>query len=71
MHRTGTYGTDLEIRVLAHLLNTNVSVYEARRKDWVVYTPSFIDPAMSDDIAAESMYLHNPTNHFEVVLSTE
>ena len=67
MDKAGTYATDFEIRVMSHLLNTNVSVYEPVTGQWAVYTPFLLDPTLLHNIGAQSMYINNPRLHFEVV----
>ena len=60
MDKAGTYATDFEIRVMSHLLNTNVLVYEPVTGQWAVYTPFLLDPTLLHNIGAQSMYINNP-----------
>ena len=66
----GTWGTDIEILTLVHLLNTPVYTYMDDIKQWQHFTPGNIDPTLDNDITQMAMYFTHYAGHFEVVLST-
>ena len=70
MEKTGTWGTDIEILTLVHLLNTPVYTYMDDIKQWQHFTPGNIDPTLHNDVTQMAMYLTHYARHFEVVLST-
>ena len=43
MDKLGTWGTEIELLVLSHLLNTSIYTYLTTDKKWVVYSPSKLD----------------------------
>ena len=69
MDMDGTWATDIEILTLAHMLNTNVYVYKTYYHWWDRYGPDNVDRSLSTDITDMSMYLRNPSDHFDVVSS--
>jgi hypothetical protein len=71
MDKLGTWGTDVEIIALATLLSTRITVYHrppsSETSIWFNY-----DPLVPSDIIHDiSIYLNNPTNHFERVMSVK
>ena len=68
MDRNFTWGTDIEILTMAHLLNTRVFVYNTVHEDWGVYSPHNVDRSLNEpDITHMSMFIRNRVDHFEVV----
>ena len=70
MDQDGTWGTDIEIFTLAHLLNTCIFVYTTEQCNWWRYGPQDVDRSLNVDITNMSMYTRNPGQHFDVVCST-
>lgn len=69
MDRPYTWGTDIEIFTLAHLLQTPTLTYVKDRGSWERVTPHNVDNTLNDDVTQMSMYLNLSDNHFEVVCS--
>ena len=69
MHRATTFGTDVEILTMAHLLKTAILSYDQRDKQWWRFSPNFVDFSLTDDCAAMAIYINHPPDHFEVVRS--
>ena len=70
MGQDGTWGTDIEILTLAHLLNTCIFVYTTEQCNWWRYGPQNVDRSLNVDITSISMFIRNPGQHFDVVCST-
>ena len=69
MYREGTWGTEMEIFTLTHLLNTSVFAYHATGGKWWRYSPAFIDESLKDDDRANAIYISHVHDHFNVVCS--
>lgn len=70
MDRNATWGTDIEMFTLTHMLRTCVFVYKPDTQQWQKMSPDFLGNVATDDIGQKSMYIVNENdNHFEVVLS--
>ena len=67
MDRNGTWGSDIEILTLAHMLNTCVYVYDPICRSWDMYGPHVVDRTLSSDITDMSMFIRHPHDHFDVV----
>ena len=67
MDQDGTWGTDIEMLSLAHLLQTPVLSYSQQYGQWQRYSPHDVDRHLTDDIHQRSMYLLHTGNHFNVV----
>ena len=70
MDLDGTWGTEVEIMTIAHLLNTSIFVYNTEVANWWRFGPDMVDEALHFDITAMSMFIRNAYHHFEVVRST-
>ena len=70
MDQDGTWGTEIEIFTLAHLLNTCIFVYTTEQCNWWRYGPQNVDRSLNVDITNMFMYIRNPGQHFDVVCST-
>ena len=57
MDRNGTWGSDVEIWTLAHMLNTWVYVYNPTYHSWGRYGPHNIDRTLSSDVTDMSMFI--------------
>ena len=63
----GTWGTDTEMCVLAHLLNTVIYNYNSSGY-WLPCLPHGIDISIPYNVICKSMYLYNHNSvHFDVV----
>ena len=69
MDRDGAWGTDVEILTLAHLLQTNIYVFDTSSDSWLLYSPYHLDHTLPVDSSAKSMYIVHFPQHFEVVSS--
>ena len=67
MDRDCTWGTDIEMLSLAHLLQTPVHSYSHQHGHWQRYSPHDVDRQLVDDLQQRSMYLYHTGNHFNVV----
>ena len=65
----GTWGTDFEMTLLAHILGTVVYSYNARGQFWIASFAHGIDRSLPQCTNVRSMYIHLRSNHFEVVTS--
>ena len=71
MDEDGIWGTDNEIRTLAHLLRTSVYTYVPDSYNWVRITPEEMDQDFIIPITQKAMYLENHRNHFNVVMTVK
>ena len=69
MDRDSTWGTDVEMFTLAHLLNTAIFSYNTRDQKWWRFSPNFVDKTLTDDSTARAIYIRHPPGHFDVVRS--
>jgi hypothetical protein len=70
MNDNGTWGTDVEIYALAHMLQTCVFLYcPLQGGVWNRYTPDLTTSFQGD--LQKGMYLNHPSGHFEVVTSLQ
>lgn len=69
MDQDGTWGTEVEILTMSHLLQTNIYTFHAATSCWVLYSPSIIESQLSIDIGQKSMYIKHVQDHFQVVSS--
>ena len=69
MDSDGTWGTDIEILSLTHLLQTPVHSYSQQYGQWQRYSPHDVDRQLRDDFQQMSLYLFHTGNHFNVVSS--
>ena len=64
----GVWGTDFEMSILAHKLNTIVYSYK-EDEYWIACFANGIDKSIPKDINCQSMYIYYTGNHFDVVTS--
>ena len=69
MDRDSTWGTDVEMFTLAHLLHTSIYSYNTQDGKWWQFSPNFVDSTLMDDSTARAMYIRHPPGHFDVVCS--
>ena len=62
----GTWGTDFEMTVFAHLLNTVVYSYDSRQY-WVACFPHGVDRRIPESVTCKSLYIYLAFSHFSVV----
>ena len=67
MDRDSTWGTDIEMLSLAHMLQTPVHSYSQPLGAWQRYSPHNVETQLRDDYQQRSMYLFFTGNHFNVV----
>ena len=49
MDKQGTWGTEIELLVLSHLLKTSIYTYLTTNKKWFVFSPSKLDKKLAFD----------------------
>ena len=69
MDMDGAWGTDVETLTLAHLLQTNIYVFDTSLDHWLLFSPYHLDHTLPVNSSAKSMYLVHFPQHFEVVSS--
>ena len=69
MNMNGAWGTDVEILTLAHLLQTNIYVFDTSYNWWQLFSPYHLDHSLPVDSSAKSMYIVHFSQHFEVMSS--
>ena len=57
MATEGTWGTDFEMCLLAHMLDTVVYSYKAG-EFWIACFPKGIDHALLEDVSKKSLYIY-------------
>jgi len=60
------WGTDFEMPVLAHKLNTIAHSFKTGEY-WIACFANAIDKSLPDDVNCQSMYIYYTGNHFDVV----
>ena len=63
----GTWGTEVEICTLAHMLQIHIYLYQVSSANWIKNGPNVLDHSLSADIRDVSMYIKHRYNHFMVV----
>ena len=72
MDRKGTWGTDRELDVAAHLLQTPIMVYDQDGlMEWNRYDSTLLDLPISCGLTDPAIYIRLCGRHFEVVLFTQ
>ena len=66
MANEGAWGTDLEMSLLAHMLDIVVYSYKAGQF-WIACFPKGIDHSLPEDVNKKSIYIYYTGNHYEVV----
>ena len=69
MDRDATWGTNVEMACLAHMLRTPVYCYDASQHNhiWTALFPNTVDRSIPRDVRQKSLYIYFSNNHFEVV----
>ena len=66
MDQDGTWGTDIEMLTLSHLVQTPILSYSQQHAHWRRYSPHDVDRQLVDDVHQRFMYLLHRGNHFSV-----
>ena len=67
MANNGTWGTDVELCVLAHLVNAVVYNFNSSGY-WIAFFPHGIDRSIPENVTSKSLYIYNIHRlHFDVV----
>ena len=66
MANEGAWGTDLEMSLLAHMLDIVVYSYKAGQF-WIACFPKGIDHSLPEDVNKKSIYIYYTGNHYDVV----
>ena len=71
MDNNGTWGTNVEIACLAHILQAPVYCFDASQRHhiWAAYFPGHVDRFIPRDIRQKSLYIYFAHDHFTVVTS--
>ena len=69
MDRDGTWGSDIEVLIMSHLLRTTVFLYNVEHASWCRYCPRHIERTLHDDTTQMSLYIRHPPAHFDIVRS--
>ena len=70
MRQDSSWGTDVEMVTLAHLLDTTVYAYSPGGNEWAVCSTTFWSGAGASNSLERAMYLVNTgNNHYDVVRS--
>ena len=70
--RSASWGTDIEIIALSHMLNTFIASYSVERASWQIFNPRFVDG--ENDLSQgdqQAMYIHHNVNHYSAVTSVK
>jgi len=69
MGHDGTWGTNVEMLTLAHMVNAPVYCYEttAPHHTWTAYFPNGVDRCIPRDVREKSLYLYFTHDHFMII----
>ena len=67
MADNGVWGTDFEMCVLAHMLDTPIYSFQRDTNYWVCCYPHAIDRTIPENVFVQSMYIFLKRSHFQVV----
>lgn len=68
MDSNGSWGTEVEIIALAHLLDADIFSFQVSRRRWNRFNHSLLT-MMESDHSEMALYMNHPRDHFEVVTS--
>ena len=63
MDRDGTWGSEVEIFTLSHMLGTNIYSFHVGHSNWNRFSPADVDRSLSTDVRGMSMYIKHRYNH--------
>ena len=66
---SGTWGSELEMMCLSHMLNTVVYSFGSLNNNWEAFAYNFIGRSLTCDYAQKSIYFLFTGSHFKVVTS--
>jgi len=71
MDQNGTWGTNVEMDCLAHLISSPVYCYDASQRYhiWAAYFPNDVDRSVTRDVGQKSLYIYFARDHFNVITS--
>ena len=67
MNEPTSWGTEIEIWTLAHLLGTCIFTYNTEHESWYRYSPHDVDRTLRDNVTQMALYIRHPPIHFDVV----
>ena len=67
MAENGVWGTDFEMSVLAHKLDTPIYSYQGDTNYWLCCFPHAIDRSIPANVNVQSLYIFLRRSHFQVV----
>ena len=67
MDKDDSWGTDVEMLALAHMLHTTVYAYVSQHGTWLQYDPTSVEAHCN--VLPKSMYIRHTVDHFDVVCS--
>ena len=67
MNQASSWGTEVEMLTLAHMLQTPVFSYNPVDGDWHRHSPADVDRELHDSLTQMAMYIRHPPGHFDVV----
>ena len=59
MDQDGSWGTDVEVAALSHLLGTNIALYDIPTGKYVRRGPYLVDPAQQVNDTRLTIYIHS------------
>ena len=71
MDQDGSWGTDVEVTAISHLLGVNIAMYDVLIDDYVTRGPYLVDPRQRIDNTRPTIYITFTGNHFNFVESQE
>ena len=67
MAKSGVWGGDFEMCILAHILHTPIYSFQGDTNFWLPCFPHGIDRRILVDVNVPSMYIFLRSSHFQVV----
>ena len=67
MNEASSWGTEVEMLTLAHLLQTPIFSYNTVEGHWHRFGPAEVDRQLHDNLTQKGMYIRHPPAHFDVV----
>ena len=67
MNDSTSWGSDVEIYTLSHLLHTSVFTYDMATKKWWKYSPNTLERHIIVCNVEKAMYIRHPRAHYDVV----
>ena len=67
VNKASSWGTEIEILTLAHLLQTSMFSYSTVDCQWHRFGPANVDRQLHHNLTQQGMYIRHPPAHFDVV----